>query len=75
MIIMHSLDLVADVLFLIEIQNQPFYFIQIAVDGESMRRRFSAPHQFAANAQEQIALRRMCRNEQAYFKGAGSWGD
>ncbi|MFR6619804.1 MAG: hypothetical protein ACLVC9_06975 [[Clostridium] leptum] len=30
-------------------QNQPFYFIQIAVDGESVRRRFSAPHQFAAN--------------------------
>ena len=56
-------------------QNQPFYFIQIAVDGESMRRRFSAPHQFAANAQEQIALRRMCRNEQVYFKGAGPWGD
>ena len=25
-------------------QNQPFYFIQIAVDGESVRRRFSAPH-------------------------------
>ena len=45
-------------------QIQPFFFIQIAVDGESVRRRFSAPHQFAANAQEQIALRRMCRNEQ-----------
>ena len=43
------------------------FFIQIAVDGESVRRRFSAPHQFAANAQEQIALRRMCRNEQAYL--------
>lgn len=51
-------------------QNQPFYFIQIAVDGESVRRRFSAPHQFAANAP-----RRMCRNEQATFKGAGPWGD
>ena len=41
------------------IHNQTF-FIQIAVDGESVRHRFSAPHQFAANAQEQIALRRMC---------------
>ena len=51
-------------------QNQPFYFIQIAVDGESVRRRFSAPHQFAVNAP-----RRMCRNEQATFKGAGPWGD
>ena len=57
-------------------QNQPFYFIQIAVDGESVRRSLkTAPHQFAANAQEKIALRRMCRNEQAYFKGAGPWGD
>ena len=46
------------------IKFNPFIFIQIAVDGESVRRRFSAPHQFAANAQEQIALRRMCRNEQ-----------
>ncbi|MFR6535654.1 MAG: hypothetical protein ACLUPM_08005, partial [Oscillibacter sp.] len=55
------------------IKFNPFIFIQIAVDGESVRRRFSAPHQFAANAQEQIALRRMCRNEQAYFKGAGTW--
>lgn len=49
--------------------NQPFYFIQIAVDGESVRRRFPAPHQFAANAP-----RRMCRYEHRP-EGAGPWRD
>lgn len=41
------------------------YFIQIVVvDGESVRRSTSAPHQFAANAQKQIALRRICQMNQ-----------
>src|SRR5699024_286835 len=52
------------------IKIKPF-LIQIAVDGESVRRSLkTAPHQFAANRP-----RRMCRNEQSLSERAGPWRD
>lgn len=52
------------------VEDTESLFIQIAVDGESVRRSKPAPHQFAANAP-----RRMCRNEPSLFERAGPRGD
>lgn len=68
-------------------QNQPFYFIQIAVERRKstakqyflkkrLRAGMSGPHLlFKKQTALFLNARRMCRNEQAYFKGAGPWGD